>query len=684
MTDNPLLQISEVKNHAPPFDKIKEEHFMPAIEAAIAEARANIEAIKNNTDKPDFYNVIAALETSSEALGIVSSIFYNQLTANGTDTLQELAEKVGPMKSAFSNDILMDPDLFDKVKAVWMQRDDLELTPEQDTLLDDTYQSFVRNGADLNESGQKRLREISERMSVLGPVFMNNATKSAEAFEMIIDSEDDLAGLPESTKEMAKHMADEAGFAGKWLFTLDYPSVIPFLQYADSREHREAIWRAFSNRGYKDKFDNCGNLLEIIHLRNEKAKLLGFDTYADYVLERRMAKSPENVLEFLKKLKDTYYPAAKADLQDLKEFAKQRDGLDDFKPWDASYYTEKLKEHLFEFSSEELRPYFPLEKVLAGMFMHFTKLFGLHFKAAGHDYPVWHKDVQAFDVIEDGTNRFIGTLYADFFPRKGKKQGAWKTAYRNQGLFNGKVERPIIAIVCNFNKPTGDKPALLTFNEVTTLFHEMGHATHALLSEVTYPGLAGTSVKWDFVELPSQVQENWCFERETLDLISGHYETGEKIPEVLINKLLKAKNYMSGWQGLRQVNFGLLDMAWHMTDPDSITSVEDFEDQNTKDTSLFPRLGGPFSTSFTHLFGGGYAAGYYSYKWAEVLDADAFEMFVEKGLYNKEAADAYKREVLSRGGTEDPNLLYERFRGRAADPEALIRREGLLDKQKAA
>ena len=684
MTDNPLLKISDVPNYAPAFDKIEEAHYMPAIEASIKEARANIEVIKANTEEPNFENVIVALETASETLGEVSSIFYNQLTANGTDSQQEIAEKIGPLKSAFSNDILMDPDLFAKVKAVWDQRESLDLTPEQDTLLDDTYQGFVRNGANLDEEGQKRIREISERMSVLGPVFMNNATKSAEAYEMVIEDEAHLDGLPDSTKEMAKHMADEAGYNGKWLFTLDYPSVIPFLQYAKSREHREMIWRAFSNRGYHDNFDNCENLIEIVSLRNERAKLLGFDTYADYVLERRMAKSPENVLSFLNTLKDTYKPAAEADLDRLKAFAKETDGLEDFKPWDAAYYTEKLKEHLFQFSSEEIRPHFPIEKVLSGMFEHFTKLFGLEFKDANDKYPVWHKDVQAYDVMEAGTNRFIGTLYADFFPRKGKKQGAWKTSYRNQGLYNGKIERPVIAIVCNFNKPTGDKPALLTFNEVTTLFHEMGHATHALLSEVTYQGLAGTSVKWDFVELPSQVQENWCYERETLDLISGHYKTGEKIPEDLIEKLLKAKNYMSGWQGLRQINFGLLDMAWHMTDPASITSVEEFEDEQTKETSLFPRLGGPFSTSFTHLFGGGYAAGYYSYKWAEVLDADAFELFTEQGLYNQDAAQAYKNEVLSRGGTEDPNLLYERFRGRAADPDALIRREGLSDQQKAA
>ncbi|MCB9965227.1 MAG: M3 family metallopeptidase [Rhodospirillales bacterium] len=679
---NPLLTVSPLPNHAPPFDKIKEEHFLPAIEDAIKKARANIEEIKANPDAPTFENTIVALETSSELLDTASSVFYNQLSANGTDGLQELAEKIGPLSSAFSNDILMDAPLFQRVKAVWEQRDTLDLTAEQDTVLDNCYQGFARNGALLDEAGQSRLREISERLSVLSPKFANNATKSAELFEMVLESEDDLAGLPDSAKAMAAHMAEEKGLQGKWLFTLDFPSVIPFLQYSDRRDLREKIWRAFSSRGYaphgEHEYDNRAILLEIVALRDERAKLLGFKNHAEYVLSRRMAETPAAVQDFLTRLKGVYKPAAQKDVQHLQDFAKEAGCQGDLMQWDLSYYSEKLKHKLYDFSEEDLRPYFPLQKVLDGTFAHFSKLFGLKFTDATGKYPVWHEDVHAYDVTDQDSGRFIGTFYADFFPRTGKKQGAWMTAYRSQGLFGGKVERPVAAIVCNFTKPTKDAPSLLTHGEVTTLFHEMGHAVHGLLSDVTYQSVAGTSVKWDFVELPSQVQENWCFETETLALISGHYQTGESIPQALVDKLRAAKNFMAGWGGLRQVSLGTLDMAWHTTDPKEIKSVEDFEDRATAETTLFPRRGGPTSCSFSHLFAGGYAAGYYSYKWAEVLDADAFALFREKGLYNQTVATRYKTEVLSKGGTEAPALLYERFRGHAPDPDELLRREGLL------
>ncbi len=617
-----------------------------------------------------------------------TSIFYNQLTANGTDGLQELAEKIGPINSAFSNDILMDADLFARVKTLWEQREDLDLSPEQDTVLDNSYQGFARNGALLDEAGQKRLREISEKLSVLGPQFANNATKSAEQFELVIDNEDDLSGLPDSARAMARHMAEEKGYDGKWLFTLDFPSVIPFLQYADKRELREKLWRGFASRGYapngEHEYDNRENVMEIVSLRNERAKLLGFETHAHYVLDRRMAQTPQNVMDFLNKMMGVYKPAAEKDLKDLQDFAKEFGFTDDLKPWDVSYYSEKLKQKLFDFSDEDLRPYFPLQTVLDGTFEHFSKLFGLKFIEAKDKYPVWHSDVRAYDVEEKDTGRFIGTFYADFFPRTGKKQGAWMTAYRSQGLYKGNVERPVIAIVCNFTKPTKDSPSLLTHDEVLTLFHEMGHAVHGLLSDVTYQSVSGTSVKWDFVELPSQVQENWCYETETLGLISAHHETGEKIPQDLIDKVVAAKNFMTGWAGLRQTNFGLLDMAWHTTEPSQIKSVEEFEDDITAATSLFPRYAGPMSASFSHLFAGGYSAGYYSYKWAEVLDADAFEYFKEKGLYDKGVADKYKNHVLSKGGTEPPQELYERFRGRAADENAVLRREGLLEDKKVA
>ena len=689
MSDNPLLVKSNLPNHAPPFDQIKEEHFMPAIEQGIKTARANIEAIKNNADAPNFENTIVALETASEDLGTVSGVLYNQLSAMGGDTLHEIVEKIGPIMAEFSSDISLDPDLFARVKAVHDNAENLNLTQEQATLLDDTYKDFVRAGALLDEDKKKRLREISQEMSTLGPKFMNNAKKSSEEFELLIDNEADLAGLPETAIAGAKHAAEEKGHDGKWLFNLDMPSYIPFIQYADNRDLREQVWRARTMTGYRAEgeyqFDNTANILNIVRLRHERANLLGYKTHADYVLERRMAEKPEAVFAFLAKMKDAYKPAAEKELEELRAFAAKIGGPEDLKPWDVAYYAEKMKQDLFEFSSEDLRPYFQLDKVLSGCFEHFTKLFHLEFKEA-KDYPVWHKDVKAFNVTDKVSGEFIGTLYGDFFPRPGKKDGAWKTSYRDQGLFGGKVERPVIAIVCNFTKPAGDTPSLLTHGEVTTLFHEMGHAIHALLSKVTYRSMAGTNVLWDFVELPSQVQENWCYEKETLDLFASHYKTGEKIPADLIDKLIKAKNFMVGMGGLRQIGLGTLDMTWHTADPSTIKDVAAFEDAALKETTLFPRLGGPISTSFSHIFAGGYSSGYYSYKWAEVLDADTFEAFQENGLYDFDTAEKYKEEILSKGGSAHPSILYKNFRGREADPDSLLRREGLLDgdAQKAA
>lgn len=676
---NPLLQVSGLPNHAPPFDKIEDSHYLPAIEQAIAEARANIAAIRDSEVEPTFENTIVALETASELLGTVTSVFYNQLSANGSDALHALAEQIGPVTSNFSNDILHDEKLFARVRAVHDRQADLNLTPEQQMLLDDTYIDFVRGGALLDEQKKQRLREISERLSLLGPSFMNNAKKSAEKFEMVIERTEDLSGLPETAIEGARHAAGEKGYEDKWLFTLDMPSFLPFLQYAESRPLREHIWRAHGNKAFGDEYDNTQNVLEIVRLRHEKAQLLGYRTHAHFVLERRMAERPETVWDFLAQLKKTYRPAAEKDLRDLQAFAKEQGLNDELKPWDVAYYSEKLKQKLFSFSSEDFRPYYQLEKVIDGVFTHFGRLFNLQFKPSGA-YPVWHKDVKAFDVYDKTDGAFLGTLYADFHPRTGKSSGAWKTSYRDQGLYRGKLERPVIAIVCNFSKPAGDKPSLLSHDEVETLLHELGHAMHALLSRTTYRSLAGTNVLWDFVELPSQIQENWGYTRETLDLFAAHYQTGEKIPGALIEKLNNARNFMVGWAGLRQVSLATLDMSWHSQNPAEIHDVAAFEDAATAETTLFPRLAGPMSTQFGHIFSGGYSAGYYSYKWAEVLDADAFELFLERGLYDRPTAEAFKNEVLAKGGSEHPTVLYRRFRGRDADPDALLRREGLKDK----
>lgn len=680
MTDNVLLQLSPLRNHVPQFDKIGEEDFKPATLAAIDEARANIDAIIANPDAPTFENTIVALETSSETLGSVAGIFYNQLSAAGTDGLQALAEEIGPVQANFSSDIILNDKLFARIKAVYDVSNTLSLTTEQKTLLDDTYKNFVRGGALLDDDKKAELRKINEAMSTLGPIFANNVKKSAESFEMWIEDEAELVGLPPSSIEGAKQEAIDKGQPAKWLFTLDYPSFGPFLTYSSRRDLREKIWKANSNKAFGDTYDNSENLLKIISLRHQRAQLLGYSTHAHYVLERRMAESPETVIKFLVELRDLYKAGALKDLESLKSFAAE-DGITELKPWDVGYYSEKLREKMYAFSSEDFRPYFPLDKVLAGTFAHFSRLFGLKFTLAS-DLPVWHADVTAYDVTDETTGVFVGTLYADFYPRTGKKPGAWMTSYRDQGLFHGKVECPVTAIVCNFTKPTADKPSLLTHDEVLTLFHEMGHATHGLLAKGTYPSQTGTNVLWDFVELPSQLQENWLYEAETLNSFASHYETGAKIPAELIEKLRAAKNFMSGWMGLRQMGMSILDMQWHTQDPSMISDVIAFEDEAMKGAALFPRYGGPMSVSFNHIFAGGYSAGYYSYKWAEVLDADAFEAFLEAGLYDPATAQKYRKEVLERGGSEHPSVLYRRFRGRDADPNALLRREGLVSSVK--
>lgn len=687
MPNNPLLQKSTLPNQAPHFSQIKTEHYLPAIKEGIEIARANIDKIKNSSEAPTFENTIVALENASEDLGQAASVFYNQLSAMGGDELHALAAEIGPINASFSSDIMLDEDLFARVETVYKSRDSLNLNTEETTLLDDTYRGFVRAGALLDQDKKERLREINQELSTLNPAFMQNSVKSSNSFEMLVDNKDDLAGLPDSSIEAAEQAAEEKAaedksYEGKWLFTLDYPSFGPFLQYADNRELREKIWRAFTNRAWGDEFDNSENIKNIITLKKERANLLGYDTHAHFVLEERMAKSPDTVFAFLEKLKAAYKPAAQKDLETLKDFAEKEHGLDEIMPWDVGYYSEKLKQKLFNFTSEDFRPYYQLDKVLEGCFNHFSQLFGLKFTASDK-YDTWHEDVKVFDVFDEKDNSFIGTLYGDFHPRTGKNQGAWKTSYRDQGLFRGQIERPVVAIVCNFTKPTKERPSLLTHGEVTTLYHEMGHAVHALLSDVTYRSHAGTSVLWDFVELPSQLQENWCYEKETLDQFATHYETGEKIPAELVQKLKDSIHFMVGWGGLRQVGLGTLDMAWHTCDPSTVDDIVAFEDEATKDTSLFPRFGGPTSTSFGHIFAGGYSAGYYSYKWAEVLDADTFELFLEKGLYDQNTASSYRENILSKGGSEKPDILYKRFRGRDADPDALLRREGLL-KDKAA
>ncbi len=688
MPQNPLLTPSSLPNNVPDFKAVTPDHFEPAIRAAIDSARKNIDTLKTNPAAPTFDNTIGALEASGDDLKSITSLFYNQISANGSDALDQLTDIIGPLNAAFSSDISLDPAIFARVKSVYEARNTALLTPEQKTLLEDTYKSFVRNGALLGDNAQARIRIIDERLSVLAPQFQKNLKKSTESYELIIRDPADLDGLPDNAVAAAADTAREKGYDNAWVFTLHQPSFVAFITYANSRPRREEIWRAFNSRAYNDDYDNRDTIRELVALKTERAKLLGYDTHADFTLAERMAGSSARVFDFIHDMLASYKPAAERDLNDLRAFALRIDGLaaTDFSPWDTAFYREKLQQERFNFSSEDVRPYFPLERVLSGTFTHFEKLFGLRF-VANTAYPTWHNDVTAYDVFDTDDNAFMGVLYADFFPRTGKQSGAWMTTYRDQGLQFGLLKRPLVAIVCNFTKPTGDTPSLLTHEEVLTLLHEMGHAMHMMLSNVTYASCSGTNVKWDFVELPSQVQENWGYEPETLSLIAAHYQTGAPMPDDLIQKLRGAQQYMTGLQGLRQMSFSLLDMTWYSTPPEQAPKNADevvtFEDRVMKDISLFPRMAGPSSTSFGHIFGGGYAAGYYSYKWAEVLDADAFDYFRAQGaangtgLYDPATAAAYHREVLARGGSEDPNILYERFRGQPASKEALLKREGV-------
>ncbi len=672
------LEHSDLAHNAIPFPEIKTDMFLPKLKEAIEAAKLDIDAIKKSPEKANYQNTIEALETAGEDVDLVSGVFYNLLHAHTNDDLQKLAMEIGPLLSSYSNDISLDAELFQRVKAAYENTDKSKLTAEQKQLLEDSYKSFVRNGAMLDEDGKKKLREIDAELSKLGPQFSDNVLKATNAFELWIDNKEDLSGLPDTAIEAAAAAAKEKGQENKWLFTLNAPSYIPFVQYADKRELREKMWRAYASRSFGGDYDNQKNIKGILELRKKRSELLGYASHAEYVLEKRMAETPERVFSFLDELLKASVDKAKSDVQDIKDFAAKNDGPSDLMPWDFSYYAEKLKEEKYQFSSEDLRPYFPLGQVIDGVFTHAAKLYNLEFKES-KDYPVYHKDVLVYEVCDKDTKDFVGLFYADFFPRDSKNGGAWMTTYQDQGMFKGKVRRPHVGIVCNFTKPTPSKPSLLTFDEVSTLFHEFGHGLHALLSKCHYRSTGGTNVYWDFVELPSQIMENWTKEIEGLQLFARHYETGEPMPKDLIEKLRASEKFLAGYASLRQLTFATLDMKYHTTDPSELTSISEFENSVTKELQVLPKIDGTnVSCSFAHIFAGGYSAGYYSYKWAEVLDADAFEYFLEKGVFNKEVATKFKTEILEKGGSEHPMILYKRFRGREPDPKALLRRDGLI------
>jgi len=544
-------------------------------------------------------------------------------------------------------------------------------------LLEKQYKGFARNGANLNDDDKAKLRAIDTKLSKLSLQFGENVLAETNAFELHLTDENDLSGLPESAKEAAHQLAKENNKEG-WIFTLDYPSYIPFMTYADNRALRKKLALAFGSKGFQNNKNNNEKIvLEIVNLRHQRANLLGYKTHAHFVLEERMAETPEKVIEFSNNLLEKAKPAALREFKNLENYAKKLDNIDQLQKWDGAYYSEKLKKELFDLDQEILKPYFKLENVIDGVFEVATRLFDLHFKEV-FNVEKYHEDVKTYDVTDKEGN-YVSLFYADFHPRKGKRNGAWMTSYKSQQIKNGVNERPHVSIVCNFTKPTKTKPSLLTFNEVTTLFHEFGHALHGMLANTTYNSLSGTSVSWDFVELPSQVLENWCYEKEALELFAKHYETGEVIPMKYVEKIKESASFHEGMQTLRQLSFGLLDMQWHSQNPSAITSVKDFENNAFSETKLYPDVAeNCMSTSFSHIFQGGYSSGYYSYKWAEVLDADAFEFFLEKGIFNKEVASKFKDNVLSKGGTEKPMQLYKRFRGKEPKPDALLKRAGLL------
>jgi peptidyl-dipeptidase Dcp len=669
---NPLLEAFEV----PPFSKLKVEHFRPAIQFAIEKARQEIETITNQ-DSPTFENTIEALDHAGYDLERISLILFNLNSAETNDDVQKIAQEVSPWLSDFQNDIMTNAKLFEAVQSIHQQKKGLKLNPEQKTLLDKHYKSFVRNGANLSEEDQKKLREIDNKLSTLSLEFGQHVLSETNAYQLHIEDESKLTGLSEDQLESAAETAKQNEKSG-FVFTLQYPSYVPFMKYCDNRALRKELALAFGKRSFQENDNNNEQLIKsIVSLRHKRANLLGYKTHAAYILEERMAKSPENVQDFLVDLLAKAKPASQREFEELNAFAKKEDGIKKLEKWDLAYYGVKLKQEKFELDDNVLKPYFPLNQVIDGVFKISQKLYGLEFKEV-QNIDKYHEDVKTYEVFDNNHN-FKAIFYADFHPRKGKRDGAWMTLYKNQFKSNKKNERPQVSVVCNFSKPTKSQPSLLTFNEVTTLFHEFGHALHGILANTQYRSLSGPSVYWDFVELPSQVLENWCYEKEALNLFAKHYKTGEAIPEQYVKQIKAAASFNEGMQTLRQLSFGMLDMAWHTTDPDQIEDVKSFEKEAFKGTQLVDDMAeNCMSTAFSHIFQGGYSAGYYSYKWAEVLDADAFEAFNDNGIFDKATANSFKSNILEKGGTEDPTALYKRFRGQEPNPEALLKRAGLL------
>ncbi|MCX6239102.1 MAG: M3 family metallopeptidase [Bacteroidia bacterium] len=673
---NPLLTEWNTPHQTPPFQEIKHEHFIPAIEATLKEAKEEVDTIINNTDPPTFQNTIVALEVSGEKLESVTSVLFNLNSAETDDEIQTIAREVSPKLSEFLNYITLNEKLFRKVKAVYAQKEKLNLTPEDIQLLEKKFLGFVRSGANLEGDAKKRYAEITTELSQLSLQFSENILAETNAYQLLVTDQTDLAGLPDSEREAAAHAAKSKEKEG-WLFTLQGPGFVGFMKYADNRKLREEMYRAYTSRGFqKNDKNNVEIIRKTVNLKLEMAKLLGFINHAEYVLAERMAENPQRVNDFINQLHIASRPAAEKEFAEVGEFAKNLGLKDNLQRWDWSYYSEKLKNANYGFDEQQVKPYFQLEKVCEGVFDLANRLYGLTFKE-NKAIPVYHPDATAYEV-NDQDGSFLSVLYLDFFPRDGKNGGAWMNDLRAESKVNGKDIRPIITIVCNFTKPTETKPSLLNFNEVTTFLHEFGHALHGMMARTVYPSQSGTNVYQDFVELPSQIMENWATQKEWLDLFAVHYETGEKIPAALVQKLIDAGNFQAGYASERQLSFGMNDMAWHsITEPVNGDIVE-FEQNAIFSTEFFkPVDGSCLSSSFSHIFSGGYAAGYYGYKWAEVLDADAFSVFKKNGIFDTATTTSFRKNILEKGGTEHPMKLYVAFRGQEPSIEPLLERSGL-------
>lgn len=672
LQDNPLVTEWKTPYETPPFDLIKTEHYLPAFEYALKVGKEEIRLIEQTKQFPTFQNTIEALDRAGELLNRISGLFFNMNYANTSPELQKIAREVSPMLTQYSNDIYLSSPLFHRVKKVYETA--TTLTPEQKMLLDKTYRAFIKSGANLSEQDKERFREISVELSQLSLLFSENVLASTNNYTKIVTDIEELKGIPEHALLIAKEKAKNKGEEG-WLFDLSSPSYSAVMTHANNRELRKELYLRYNQRAFGDAYDNQETIKKILTNRNALAQLLGFENYAAYALQDRMAENAENVYQLEEELLEYSYPVMQRELTQLLQFARTQGLKDSLQRWDFAYYSDKQKTKLFDVNDEMLKPYFKLENVIDGVFSLATTLFDLTFKA-NQEIQVYHPDVKVYEVYRKG--EFMAILYLDFYPRDSKKGGAWMTSFREQRKVGDKDVRPFVSLVMNFTPSTADNPSLLTFDEVRTFLHEFGHATHGMLSNVHYESLSGTSVPRDFVELPSQLLENWAIEKEFLDKFAVHYQTGEIIPDELIAKIRESDNYHAGYAFCRQLTFGLLDMMWHTTPPNEIKDIMTQERSAVARTELLPVVDNTcMSTAFSHIFSGGYAAGYYGYKWAEVLDADAFSLFKEKGIFNKNIADAYVEYILSKGGSDKPMNLFVNFRGREPKIDALLERSGL-------